>query len=88
MVDLHSEDSATASAAVSITRCGVAAVGVSVLQILFDHMGVGWTFTIIGGLCFATVPLLLVERSRGMRWRQTRQARRENAENLHSSRQS
>lgn len=78
MVDLHSEDSVTASAAVSITRCSVAAVGVSVLQILFDHIGVGWTFTIIGGLCFATVPLLLVERSKGMRWREERQARRGN----------
>ncbi|KAL2005421.1 hypothetical protein VTN00DRAFT_2632 [Thermoascus crustaceus] len=88
MVDLHSEDSATASAAVSITRCSVAAVGVSVLQIMFDHMGVGWTFTIIGGLCFATVPLLLVERSKGMRWREERQTRRENTEDLCSNDQS
>lgn len=52
----------------------MAAVGVSVMEILFDHINVGWTYTIIGCLCFATVPFLLLERAKGMQWRTARKA--------------
>ena len=69
VVDLHSERSATASAAVSITRCLLAAAGVSVLQLLFDAIGPGWTFTLIAGLCYATMPLLWILRQKGWDWR-------------------
>ena len=37
--DLHAHEAMTASAAVSIPRCTVAAVGVSVLQLLMDAIG-------------------------------------------------
>lgn len=69
VVDLHSDQAVTASASVSITRCFAAAAGVSVLQLLFDAMGPGWTFTAIAGLCYGVVPLLWLERQKGWQWR-------------------
>jgi multidrug resistance protein len=72
VVDLHSDQSATASAAVSITRCLLAAAGISVLQLLFDAIGAGWTFTLISGMCYATVPFLWLVRQKGWNWRLTK----------------
>jgi hypothetical protein len=65
IVDLHPDAPATASAAVSITRCLTAAVGRSVQQLLFDSIGVGWTFALIAGLCYVTVPSLVIVKRRG-----------------------
>jgi hypothetical protein len=69
MVDLHAHEAMSASASVSITKCLVAAGGVSVLQLLFDAIGIGWTFTIIGVLCYSTIPILWVVRQHGWAWR-------------------
>jgi hypothetical protein len=69
IVDLHPDAPATASAAVSITRCLTAAVGLSVQQLLLDSIGPGWTFTLIASLCYMTVPSLIVVRCRGWDWR-------------------
>ncbi|CAF9929048.1 MAG: hypothetical protein HETSPECPRED_007272 [Heterodermia speciosa] len=69
IVDIHPDCPATASAAVSVVRCSIAAIGVSVLQYLLDSLGPGWTFTVLGALCIATVPLLLCVRSWGLQWR-------------------
>lgn len=65
VVDLHSEQAVTASASVSITRCAAAAAEVSVLQLLFDAVGPGWTFTIVAGLCYGIVPILWLDRQKG-----------------------
>ncbi|KAI4262526.1 MAG: hypothetical protein L6R42_002304 [Xanthoria sp. 1 TBL-2021] len=77
IVDLHPDRPATASASVSIVRCGVAAIGVSVLQFILDSLGPGWTFTLFGALGAATAPMLWVEWERGMRWRTDRRERKE-----------
>ena len=69
VVDLHPDQAVTASAAVSITRCAAAAAGVSVFQLLFNAVGPGWTFTVVAGLCYGTVPILWLEREKGWQWR-------------------
>ena len=69
VVDLHPDQAVTASAAVSMTRCAAAAAGVSVLQLLFEAVGPGWTFTVVAGLCYGTVPVLWLEREKGWQWR-------------------
>ncbi|KEF58874.1 uncharacterized protein A1O9_03717 [Exophiala aquamarina CBS 119918] len=69
IVDLYANEAMTASAAVSITRCLVAAGGVSVLQPLFKSIGVGWTFTMIGIMCYSTIPMLWVLHHWGWEWR-------------------
>ncbi len=71
-IDLHPQNPATASATINIIRGTFAAVGVSIIQILLDHIGVGWTFTLLAGLCGTASPLLWVELRRGMGWRQIR----------------
>ncbi|KAN0110659.1 chloramphenicol resistance protein [Hyaloscypha variabilis] len=71
-IDLHPHNPATASATINIIRGTFAAVGVSIIQILLDHIGVGWTFTLLAGLCGTASPLLWVELRRGMEWRQIR----------------
>lgn len=69
IVDLHPDRPATASAAVSITRCSAAAVGVSILQFILDGIVPGWTFALFGALGASTLPLLWVEYQWGMQWR-------------------
>ncbi|KAK5948876.1 hypothetical protein OHC33_010127 [Knufia fluminis] len=81
IVDVFPEDSASASASVSITRCLMAAGGVTVVEPILNAVGPGWTFTIVAVLCYATVPVLVVERQRGWRWRVER-ARREKAKKI------
>lgn len=75
IVDLHPDTPATASASVSLTRCLAAAVGLSVQQLLFDSIGAGFTFTLIAGLCYLTVPALIVVRRRGWDWRREKGSR-------------
>ena len=84
IVDLHPDAPATASASVSLTRCLTAAVGLSVQQLLFDSIGVGWTFTLIAGLCYMTVPSLAVVRWRGWSWRRDKRAREAASEEGHA----
>ena len=72
IVDIHPDRPATASAAVSLVRCSVAAIGISILQILLDHLGPGWTFSLLGALGMATAPMLWIVWLRGMTWRTER----------------
>ena len=72
IVDLHPDSPATASASVSIVRCSVAAIGVSILQFILDGLGPGWTFTLFGALGGATAPMLWAEWHSGMAWRNER----------------
>lgn len=74
-IDLNPDKPATASATINIIRGAFAAVGVSVIQVLLDHLGVGWTFTLLAGLCVTACPLLLIELRFGMAWRQARDLR-------------
>ncbi|KAL8712656.1 MAG: hypothetical protein Q9220_003188 [cf. Caloplaca sp. 1 TL-2023] len=76
IVDLHPDCPATASASVSIVRCTVAAIGVSILQFILNGVGPGWTFTIFGFLGAATAPMLWAERKWGMYWRTQRLQKR------------
>ncbi|KAI4108870.1 MAG: hypothetical protein LQ339_001988 [Xanthoria mediterranea] len=76
IVDLHPDRPATASASVSIVRCSVAAIGVSILQFILERLGPGRTFTIFGALGAGTAPMLWVEWEKGKRWRTERLAKK------------
>jgi hypothetical protein len=69
IVDVNDEAPATASASVSITRCLMAAGGVAVVEAMLKEIGPGWTFTVMGGMCWATIPILLIVRRKGWDWR-------------------
>lgn len=47
LIGIHPECPGTASAAGSVMRCGLAAVGTAILQPLIDSIGRGWYFTLI-----------------------------------------
>lgn len=69
VVDLHPRTPASAQAAINIVRCSLSAGGLGVLQVVIDSVGVGWCFTIFGGLCLCMLaPIWTVQRY-GMVWR-------------------
>ncbi|KAI0835351.1 multidrug resistance protein [Hypoxylon sp. FL0890] len=71
LVDKNHRTPAAAQASSNIMRCTLAAITVSFLQNLIDALGIGWTFTFMGGLCLVVVGLFLVDYQKGTRWRQS-----------------
>ena len=53
----------------------MSAGGLALLQILIDHLGVGWCFTFFAGLCSLTIPMVLAERKWGRQWRSARDSK-------------
>lgn len=72
LVDLYPQNPATAMAASNVTRCSMGAVATAVVQHMIDAMGIGWTYTIFGGLAMACTPCLWVVMKWGPRWREAR----------------
>lgn len=72
IIDLHRELPATATAAVNLTRCLVSAGGVAVIVPMINAWGCGWSFTFIGLIDLALLPVLWVLVRFGPRWRQAR----------------
>lgn len=70
LVDKNHRTPAAAQASSNIVRCTMAAVAVSFLQDMLDAMGIGWTFTFMGGLCLVAIGLFLVDCHRGTSLRQ------------------
>lgn len=70
LVDKNHRSPATAHAASNIVRCALAAIIVVFQQNLFDVIGIGWTFTFMGGLAAVIMGLFAVDYSMGMKWRQ------------------
>ncbi|KAI9780423.1 MAG: hypothetical protein M1839_006697 [Geoglossum umbratile] len=78
LTDLNQESASTAQAACNIVRCLLAAAAMSCIQIIIDHVGVGFCFTIIAAITALCLPLLAVERAKGLGWRQSRERGRAN----------
>ncbi|EPE35697.1 MFS general substrate transporter [Glarea lozoyensis ATCC 20868] len=74
LVDVFPESPSTAFASAQIARCGVSAASVAILQPLIDAVGRGWYFTIFGSFVgLLSLVSLAVTRTKGMKWRQSRQ---------------
>ena len=69
LTDLHPQNPATAQASSNIVRCALSASGLAVIQLMITRIGAGWTFTVFAGICFLTVPMILVEVRWGRHWR-------------------
>ncbi|KAF7503751.1 hypothetical protein GJ744_003293 [Endocarpon pusillum] len=75
LVDIFPDKSSTAYASGQIMRCGLSAASAAVLQPLVDAVGRGWYFTIFAlFVAISSLASVVASRSRGMRWRQKRQA--------------
>ncbi len=70
LVDKNYRSPAAAQAASNMVRCSLAAIAVSFLQHAIDAMGIGWTFTLMGGLCLIALCLFFIDYHRGTLWRQ------------------
>lgn len=69
-MDKNHRTPAAAQAASNIVRCTLAAIAISFLQDMIDAMGIGWTFTFMGGLCLVALGLFYVDYDKGTSWRQ------------------
>jgi MFS family permease len=75
-VDLCPTQSATVTAANNFVRCLVAAGAIAGINPLMDAIGVGPSFTLVGGTYFLSTPLLLLLPRSGAVGRERRQAKR------------
>lgn len=75
VIDLHRSRPATASAASNLTRCLFGAGASAVVNPMINAMGNGWTFTVVGLISLAALPLLVLCAVRGQKFREKRLAR-------------
>ena len=75
LVDIHPKSPSTAQAANSFVRAFLAGAGTACVQPFIDAMGVGWTFTLFGGLGMACMGFAWLECSFGQSWRDKMKAR-------------
>ena len=71
LTDLNPDQSATIQAGYNLIRCTLSAGGIAGLQALIDAAGVGWCFTFYGIIGASCIPIFMLVRRRGMRWRTT-----------------
>ena len=69
LTDLNPGRSATVQASYNLVRCTLSAAGVGALQAVIDGVGVGWCFTIYAVIGAFSVPLFLLLRRYGEKWR-------------------
>ncbi|EJD03623.1 MFS general substrate transporter [Fomitiporia mediterranea MF3/22] len=79
IIDFFPLQGSSVTAAFNLVRCLMGAATVSVINIIINAIGAGWTYTLCGGLCFLTWPLLLVELKMGPTWRRRREERNRKA---------
>lgn len=70
LVDVHPKTPSSAQAANSIVRAFLAGGGAALVQVFIDAMGVGWTFTVFGGLGFGCSGVAWLEWKYGKVWRE------------------
>ena len=73
LTDINHQHPATAQASSNIVRCALSAAGLAVLQVLIDHIGVGWTFTVFAVLCLRTTLIIRILVRWGLQWRLARE---------------
>ncbi|KAL8704323.1 MAG: hypothetical protein Q9201_002509 [Fulgogasparrea decipioides] len=75
LVDIFPDTASSAYASGQIARCAVSAASAAVLQPLVDAVGRGWYFAIFAfSIGISGLGSVAASRSKGMRWRQKRQA--------------
>jgi predicted MFS family arabinose efflux permease len=74
LLDLDPDRAATAQAVSNLYRCLLAAGAVAVLEVALQDIGPGATFTIVAIIAALCLPIFLIERAHGQRWRKQRTA--------------
>ena len=69
LIDMYPGQAGTATASNNLSRCLVGAGGTAAIVPMINAMGLGWAFTLIGGLYFLCIPVLVLLMLRGKKWR-------------------
>jgi len=77
MIDLVPGQSSSVTACNNFLRCNISAVLVSVLDLIINGIGIGWTYVLLGGLSVLSLPLIYGAMIIGPRCRIKRQRTRE-----------
>jgi MFS family permease len=80
LVDLYPGTPALVTASNNFTRCFLGAGATALIQPMIDGMGVGWCFVLIGLVCLALAPIMLILIAKGPKWRTERLHRLEQKE--------
>ncbi|OJA16099.1 hypothetical protein AZE42_10598 [Rhizopogon vesiculosus] len=75
LVDLVPSQGSSVTACNNLVRCSMGALLVSMIDLILDQLGVGWTFVLLGGICFISLPLVWLAVCIGPRCRAGRSAR-------------
>ncbi|KAI0931697.1 hypothetical protein AcV5_004875 [Taiwanofungus camphoratus] len=77
VVDLVPGQSASVTACNNLVRCSFGAVLVSVIDLILNRLGTGWTYVLLAGICVFFSPLMLITYQMGPKWRARRRAKRQ-----------
>jgi hypothetical protein len=69
LVDIHPKSPSTAQAANSIVRAFLAGGSTALVQVFIDVIGIGWAFTLFGGLGMVCLGFAWLEWTYGKGWR-------------------
>lgn len=75
MVDVFPKQGASATAALNLVRCLMAAGGTAAALPIVNAIGVGWTFTLVVGLMLGSLGLVVVQLQYGVKRRRRRERR-------------
>jgi len=76
MIDLVPDQSSSVTACNNFVRCSLSAVVVSVIDLVLNGIGIGWTYILLGGFSILALPLIYVAMMIGPRCRIKRQQSR------------
>jgi MFS family permease len=79
MVDIFPTQAASATAALNLVRCLLAAGGTAATLPIVNGIGVGWTFTLVAGIMLASLGLVVVQFKYGPRRRLRREQKEKEA---------
>ena len=80
IVDVYPEKAGQATAANNLCRCWLGAGFTAAIVPMINAMGRGWSLTLVGLLCLACAPILLVVIVLGPHWRRERGSREKDRE--------
>lgn len=75
LVDIFNKQSASATAALNLSRCLMGAGGTAAIVPIVNAMGAGGAFTLFAGILLLAYALLLVQLRFGPRWRKERETK-------------
>lgn len=77
LVDLYPRESSSATAALNLVRCVLAAAGIAAVDKMTTSLGPGGAFTLLSGINLASWALLFLVIRNGQKWDRKRRARQE-----------